>query len=256
MGKVLGALLLTLALTTPVLADDDPVALAAQGAALQDAGEWIQAREVYEQLEKIRGQENRALYFQAFAASQAGEYDEALTLAQRATQHKGPYRQQAKLLYADMLSRLGEHQRAKDFYVGLQASAAGDERTLIDRRLAALDKHLGTTSPTPTTTPPPTKISSGESTYDAAKAAFNANDLLRSLQLAQRAATLPGSRKLDAKFLYADTLYRMADYKRAKGIYIGLHRSTSGMHRREAERRLATVNVKLGLDARDGLDLE
>lgn len=257
MGKAFGALVLALALATPAYADDDPVALAAQGAALQDAGEWIQAREVYEQLEKIRGQENRALYFQAFTASQAGDYDEALTLAQRATQLKGPYRQQAKLLYADMLVRLGEHKRAKDFYVGLHAAATGTERTLIERRIAALDKSLklDTTNglSQPAATPPPTTTARGQTAYDDAKRAYDAHDYLDALKLAQRAATMPGPQKPEAKLLYASTLLRIGDYKRAKDFFVALHRSMTGMQRREAERGVATANAKLGLDARDGL---
>jgi hypothetical protein len=80
----------------------------------------------------------------------------------------------------------------------------------------------------------------GWAVYKQAWSAFQMNDTQNAVSLAQRASTMPGNQKPDAKLLYADALFKQGDFKRAKDFYIGLRKQFTG----EAK-KLATVNKKI-----------
>ena len=132
---------------TPVVAlaadDKDPKALLKQGAALEKAGEWQQARGVWMKLEKIKGYAAQAIYKQAWAAFSGNDTDDAVQLAMRAASMPGPQKVEAKFLYGDALYRQGAYDRAKDIYIGLYKQTAGDEKAKAQRKVAACNQKLG-----------------------------------------------------------------------------------------------------------------
>jgi serine/threonine protein kinase len=92
----------------------------------------------------------------------------------------------------------------------------------------------------------------GFAVYRQAWAAFQANDA-DAVSLAQKAASLPGAQKMDAKFLYADALYRQGDFQRAKDMYIGLRKLVSGNQKAVAAKKIAACNKALKLPDGDGV---
>jgi len=90
--------------------------------------------------------------------------------------------------------------------------------------------------------------------YMQAWAAFSANDTDDAALLAQRAAsTATGAQRTDALFLYGDALYRQGNYRRARDIFIGLHKQLSGDQKATAQRKIAACNRALNLPESDGL---
>jgi hypothetical protein len=93
----------------------------------------------------------------------------------------------------------------------------------------------------------------GYAVYKQAHMAFQANDTAEALTLAQRASTMPGNQKADAKLLYAEALFKQGDYKRAKDFYIGLRKVSPDAKKKILEKKIAACNAKLSLPARDGI---
>jgi serine/threonine protein kinase len=95
----------------------------------------------------------------------------------------------------------------------------------------------------------------GWAIYKQAWAAFQLNDTANALNLAQRASTMPGNQKPDAKLLYADALFKQGDYKRAKDFYIGLRKQFAGEPKKEAmvAKKITACNQKLKLPDGDGI---
>ncbi|HEY5944663.1 MAG TPA: tetratricopeptide repeat protein, partial [Kofleriaceae bacterium] len=95
----------------------------------------------------------------------------------------------------------------------------------------------------------------GWAVYKQAWAAFQLNDTNNALTLAQRASTLPGNQKPDAKLLYADALFKQGDYKRAKDFYIGLRKQFVGETKKQTmvAKKITACNQKLKLPDNDGI---
>src|SRR5262249_48318725 len=74
----------------------------------------------------------------------------------------------------------------------------------------------------------------GWAVYKQAWAAFQLNDTNTALNLSQRASTMPGNQKQDAKLLYADALFKQGDYKRAKDFYIAMRKQFAGEAKKQA----------------------
>ncbi len=89
--------------------------------------------------------------------------------------------------------------------------------------------------------------------YRIAYDAFQSNDTTAAQTYAQKAASKPGSQKIDAMFLYADALFKGGDFKRAKDVYTGLRGKVSGDKKATATKKIALCNQKLGLPERDGV---
>ncbi|MDB4957454.1 MAG: hypothetical protein JWO36_5023, partial [Myxococcales bacterium] len=94
---------------------------------------------------------------------------------------------------------------------------------------------------------------SGIAVYKQAWAAFQANDTDAALALAQKAAGMSGAQKMDAKFLYADALYRHGDFDRAKNMYIGLRKVSPADKKSQAAKKIAACNRMLKLPEADGV---
>jgi thioredoxin-like negative regulator of GroEL len=203
------------------------------------------------------------VYRQAMAAFQANDMDEALVLAMRAAQLPGPQRDDARFLYADALFRTGQYTRAKDIYVALSKTLLGDRRAIAVKKIAAANKRLALPDDDSTVTPPPSPApivlpsakpnATGDELYRQAVAAFQTNDMAAARALATKAVMVGGLHKTDAKVLYGDTLFRDGEYARAKEIYIGLRRSTTGDVRAIMTRKITAANTAMQLPETDGI---
>ena len=270
MGKLLEALFVVAATTASAYADDGKDLLA-EGAGLQADGEFAKAQAVYERLATLDGYEGQALYLQAFNASLTGDYDKATELVLRATAFPGKHETPARLLYADLLARQGDTERAKMFYTALAKSADAATKKVISNRLAALEKQPApttkkvskstTTTATATTAAPSTAKSAviakqfpGYALYKEAREAYDNNDLSKALQLAQRSVGISGSHQFDAKLLYADCLFKMGDHKRSKDFLLALgNRINSKQQQTLILKRVKNINRQLNLPDDDGV---
>ncbi|MDX2094033.1 MAG: protein kinase [Kofleriaceae bacterium] len=125
--------------------EKDPKALLKQGAALEAAGDWEQARALYQKLQKHKTYLGQALYKQAWAAFQDGDPVAAQELADKSVNAKGgtnPYRVKAQFLVGDALFKQGATARAKAVYIALYRSLAGDDKALAARKVATVNKAL------------------------------------------------------------------------------------------------------------------
>jgi serine/threonine protein kinase len=125
--------------------EKDPKALLKQGAALEAAGDWEQARLLYQKLQKQKAYVGQALYKQAWAAFQDGDPVAAQELADKSVNAKGgtnPYRVKAQFLVGDALFKQGATQRAKAVYIALYRSLSGDDKALAARKVATVNKAL------------------------------------------------------------------------------------------------------------------
>ena len=130
----------------PVVAaadEKDPKSLLKAGAALEQAGEWQQARGVWMKLEKIKGYQAEGLYKQAWAAFSGQDTDAAVQLAMRAASLPGAWKTKSKFLYGDALYRQRAYDRAKDIYIGLWKQTAGDDKATAQKKVAACNQRLG-----------------------------------------------------------------------------------------------------------------
>ena len=126
-----------------VIDDKDPKALLKQGTALEQAGEWQQARGVWMKLEKLKGYQAEGLYKQAFAAFSGQETDAAVQLAMRAASLPGGWKTKSKFLYGDALYRQRAYDRAKDIFIGLWKQTSGDDKATAQKKVAACNQKLG-----------------------------------------------------------------------------------------------------------------
>jgi len=94
-----------------------------------------------------------------------------------------------------------------------------------------------------------------EAVYEQAWAAFQMNDTPKALTLAQHAAKLMGPHNMKALVLYADTIYKQGDVKRAKETYLLLRKNASIDKDTKSviTKKIALCNQTLGLTERDGI---
>ena len=94
----------------------------------------------------------------------------------------------------------------------------------------------------------------GPAVYGQAWAAFQMNDTPAALTLSQRAIKLPGPQRTKAMFLYADTLFKQGDAKRAKDFYLNLRGMLADKElKATATKKIALCNRQLKLPERDGI---
>ncbi|NVB85197.1 MAG: protein kinase [Kofleriaceae bacterium] len=120
-----------------------------------------------------------------------------------------------------------------------KAEAAGDWETVLVA-YQKLEKAKGYKFP-------------GWAVYKQAWAYFQLNDTANAQSLAQKASTMPGNQKSDAKLLYADALFKQGDFKRAKDFYIGLRKQVPASQKAQLSKKIASCNQKLKLPDRDGI---
>jgi serine/threonine protein kinase len=92
-----------------------------------------------------------------------------------------------------------------------------------------------------------------DAVYAQAWAAFQMNDTPKALALATRAAKLEGKNNGKAMLLYADTIYKQGDYKRAKDNYESLRVHADKEAKNMLAHKIASCNEKLGLADNDGI---
>ena len=92
-----------------------------------------------------------------------------------------------------------------------------------------------------------------EALYRQAWAAFQSNDTAGAATLAGQVATEAGPFQVQAKFLYADALYRQAEYDRAKELYKLLRTQLHGDDRATATKKIVACNKALKLPDGDGI---
>jgi hypothetical protein len=93
----------------------------------------------------------------------------------------------------------------------------------------------------------------GYAVYKQAWAYFQLNDVANAQALAQRASSMPGKQRGEAKLLFADALFKQGDFKRAKDFYIGLRKQAPKAERAQLAKKIASCNQKLKLPDRDGI---
>jgi serine/threonine protein kinase len=92
-----------------------------------------------------------------------------------------------------------------------------------------------------------------EALYRQAWAAFQTNDTSSAAKLALQAGSEPGAHQIQAKFLYADALFRQGELERAKPFYQGLYKQLRGYERATAAKKIAACNKLLNLPDTDGI---
>jgi serine/threonine protein kinase len=113
-----------------------------QARAHEKAGEWSEAEAIYQRLVKIKGYAGEAYYRQAWNAFQNNRIAEAIELAMEAAKQTGSFKNQALMLYGDLLYRQKEFARAKTIYLGVRKSVSGEERAAITRKIARCNEWL------------------------------------------------------------------------------------------------------------------
>ena len=94
----------------------------------------------------------------------------------------------------------------------------------------------------------------GEALYGEAMAAFQQGDSPSAEAISKKASAVPGPYKLKSLLLYADTIFRQGDVKRAKDNYISLRALTSDREfKATVTKKIALCNKQLGLAERDGV---
>ncbi|HET9987163.1 MAG TPA: protein kinase, partial [Kofleriaceae bacterium] len=94
----------------------------------------------------------------------------------------------------------------------------------------------------------------GEALYGEAMAAFQQGDSPAAEAISKKASAVPGPYKLRSLLLYADTIFRQGDVKRAKDNYVSLRALTSDRDfKATVTKKIALCNKQLGLAERDGV---
>jgi hypothetical protein len=131
---------------TPPAADEavpkNFAVLVKQAKAHEKAGQWSDARAIYQRLEKVKGYAGEAYYRQAWNAFQSNAIDDAIQLAAEAVRQPGSFKTPALVLYGDLLYRQKEFDRAKTIYAGVRKSVTGEERAAITRKIARCNEWL------------------------------------------------------------------------------------------------------------------
>jgi len=118
-------------------------ALVQKAKSFEKAGQWNEARAVWQKLEKVKGYNlGEALYHQAWAAFQAKSTGDAAQLAAEAAGQPGPFKVKAQFLYGDAWYRLGDHAHAKSIYIKLRNTVTGDERATATKMISLCNKAL------------------------------------------------------------------------------------------------------------------
>ena len=95
---------------------------------------------------------------------------------------------------------------------------------------------------------------SSEALYGEAMAAFQQGDSPAAETISKKASATPGPYKLKSLLLYADTIFRQGDAKRAKDNYISLRALTGDRDfKATVTKKIALCNKQLGLPERDGV---
>jgi serine/threonine protein kinase len=133
--------------TTGALTDDkDPKSVSAlvrQATALENDGRWIEARAIFQKLEKMKGYSvGEALYQQAWAAFQSKATSDAVQLAADAARLPGLHKVKSMVLYGDALFRQGEFDRARGIYQSVVKGQAGADRTATVKKIIACNRQL------------------------------------------------------------------------------------------------------------------
>ena len=94
----------------------------------------------------------------------------------------------------------------------------------------------------------------GQALYGEAMAAFQQGDSPAAETISKKAGTIAGPYKLKSLVLYADTIYRQGDVKRAKDNYVSLRAlSNDKEFKATVTKKIALCNNKLNLPERDGV---
>ena len=94
----------------------------------------------------------------------------------------------------------------------------------------------------------------GQALYGEAMAAFQQGDSPAAETISKKAAAIAGPYKLKSLVLYADTIFRQGDVKRAKNNYISLRAlSNDKDFKATVTKKIALCNIKLNLPERDGV---
>jgi len=94
----------------------------------------------------------------------------------------------------------------------------------------------------------------GQALYSEALAAFQQGDSPSAEAISKKASAVNGAYKLRSLMLYADTIYRQGDVKRAKDNYVSLRALTSDKEfKATVTKKIALCNKQLGLAERDGV---
>jgi serine/threonine protein kinase len=94
----------------------------------------------------------------------------------------------------------------------------------------------------------------GEALYGEAMAAFQQGDSPAAEAISKKASAVPGPYKLKSLLLYADTIFRQGDPKRARDNYISLRALTGDREfKATVTKKIALCNKQLGLPERDGV---
>ena len=93
------------------------------------SGDWDTALVAYQRLEKAKGYKfpGYAVYKQALMYFQLNDTANAQAFADKAAKMPGNQKNDAKMLYADVLFKQGDYQRAKDFYIALRKQMPREE---------------------------------------------------------------------------------------------------------------------------------
>jgi hypothetical protein len=76
----------------------------------------------------------------------------------------------------------------------------------------------------------------------------------KAMKLAFRSMAYPGSHRSHAKLLYAEGLFRQGDHRRAKDMYLSLHKTVTGELKDSVKRKIAACNRALKLPENDGIE--
>ncbi len=94
----------------------------------------------------------------------------------------------------------------------------------------------------------------GQALYGEAMAAFQQGDSPAAEAISKKASAVPGPYKLKSLVLYADTIFRQGDVKRAKDNYISLRALSSDKEfKATVTKKIALCNNKLNLPERAGV---
>ena len=122
--------------------EKDPKALLKHGQALEKAGEWEQARLVYQKLEKIKGTRGPPCTSRRGPRSRRTTPMTRSGSRRKAANLPGAQKTDAMFLYGDALFRQGEFTRAKDVFLGLYRRLQGDAKATAQRKVAACNRNL------------------------------------------------------------------------------------------------------------------
>jgi serine/threonine protein kinase len=107
------------------------------------SGDWDTALVAYQRLEKAKGYKfpGYAVYKQALMYFQLNDTANAQAFSDKAAKMPGNQKNDAKMLYADVLFKQGDYQRAKDFYIALRKQMP-DKKAELAKKIARCNEKL------------------------------------------------------------------------------------------------------------------